>query len=184
MARFSTSLAAILIGMAASQALAQNGFEPVTRDVLANPPPGDWLMINRTYDEQRFSPLDQINKSNVANLRMVWSRGLPAGTAGVDAHRVDNGVMYLIAPGGGVQALDATNGDLIWEYFRDTPQDLGAVDPRRARRARQEPRDLRGHGLLRRARRLPRRARCADRQGCAGRRRRTTTRTGPSTPAA
>mgnify|MGYP003693684011 CR=1 FL=1 len=57
-----------------------NGFEPVTRGQLGQPPPGDWLMINRTYDEQRFSPLDQINKSNVGQLQMAWSRGLPTGT--------------------------------------------------------------------------------------------------------
>jgi alcohol dehydrogenase (cytochrome c) len=30
--------------------------------------------------------------------------------------------MYTVVPGGGVAALDATNGDLIWEYFRDMPR--------------------------------------------------------------
>ena len=124
MARFSTSLAAAVIGIAASQALAQNGFEPVTRDVLMNPPPGDWLMINRTYDEQRFSPLDQINRGNVSNLRMAWSRGLSAGTI-ESTPIVSQGVMYLIAPGPGVIAVNATNGDTIWEYFRQMPKDLG-----------------------------------------------------------
>jgi alcohol dehydrogenase (cytochrome c) len=37
---------------------------------------------------------------------------------------VYNGVMYVIAPGGGVQALDATSGDLVWEYWRTYPKDL------------------------------------------------------------
>jgi alcohol dehydrogenase (cytochrome c) len=125
MGRFSTSIAAAIIGIAASQAFAQgNGFEPVTRDVLMNPPPGDWLMINRTYDEQRFSPLDQINRGNVASLRMAWSRGLAAGTV-ESTPIVSQGVMYLIAPGPGVLAINATNGDTIWEYFRTTPKDLG-----------------------------------------------------------
>jgi alcohol dehydrogenase (cytochrome c) len=124
MARFATSLAAAVIGIAATQALAQNGYEPVTRDVLMNPPPGDWLMINRTYDEQRYSPLDQINRGNVANLRMAWSRGLSAGTI-ESTPIVSQGVMYLIAPGPGVLAVNATNGDTLWEYFRDMPKDLG-----------------------------------------------------------
>ena len=68
-------VAAAMLCAIATQSFGQNeGFQPVTNDVLANPPPGDWLMINRTYDEQRFSPLDQINKSNAGQLQMAWSR--------------------------------------------------------------------------------------------------------------
>ena len=55
-------------------------FKPVTDQMLLNPNPEDWLMPSRTYDWQRFSPLNQINKANVNQLRMAWSRGLPAGT--------------------------------------------------------------------------------------------------------
>ena len=55
-------------------------FIPVTESVLTNPDPADWLMINRTFDQHRFSPLNQINKNNVGQLRMAWTRGLPAGT--------------------------------------------------------------------------------------------------------
>ena len=36
---------------------------------------GQWLTYGRTYDEKRFSPLDQINKANVKNLGLAWSRG-------------------------------------------------------------------------------------------------------------
>ena len=98
-------------------------FKPVTEEVLLNPDPADWLMINRTYDEQRFSPLNQINRSNVGELRMAWTRGMPPGTQ-ESTPMVYNGVMYVIAPGGGVQALDATSGDLIWEYWRTYPKDM------------------------------------------------------------
>jgi alcohol dehydrogenase (cytochrome c) len=100
---------------------AQTGpFVPVTQETLANPDPSDWLHISRTYDQHRFSPLDQIDKSNVAELRMAWSRGLPEGRQ-ESTPIVYRGVMYVIAPGGSIQALDATNGDLIWEYHRDYP---------------------------------------------------------------
>jgi PQQ-dependent dehydrogenase (methanol/ethanol family) len=98
-------------------------FKPVTAEVLLNPDPADWLMINRTYDEQRFSPLNQINRSNVGELRMAWTRGMPAGTQ-ESTPMVYNGVMYVIAPGGGVQALDGTSGDLVWEYWRTYPKDM------------------------------------------------------------
>ena len=85
--------------------------------MLLNPSPNDWLMYSRTYDAFRDSPLKQINKSNVRQLRMAWVRGLEEGVTET-IPIVHDGVMYVIAPGGFVDALDATNGDLIWEYKR------------------------------------------------------------------
>lgn len=78
-----------------------DGFVPVTDAMLENPNPADWLMVSRTYDEQRFSPLDQINRRNVAQLRMAWSRGLPVGTQ-ESTPIVYRGVMYLFAPGASI----------------------------------------------------------------------------------
>jgi PQQ-dependent dehydrogenase (methanol/ethanol family) len=98
-------------------------FKPVTRETLMQPAPGDWLMINRTYDEQRFSPLSQINRDNVAQLRLAWSRGLPAGTQ-ESTPIVYNGVLYSYRPGAGVLALNATNGDQLWEYTRTYPKEM------------------------------------------------------------
>jgi alcohol dehydrogenase (cytochrome c) len=129
MTRASRYIAAILLSTSASiagcggGAFAQ-GFVPVTPEVLANPDSADWLMMNRSYDEQRFSPLDQINKSNVGQLRMAWSRGLPNGTQ-ESTPIVYRGVMYLYAPGASIQALDATNGDQLWEYKRDYAPGIG-----------------------------------------------------------
>ncbi|HWG05665.1 MAG TPA: PQQ-binding-like beta-propeller repeat protein, partial [Beijerinckiaceae bacterium] len=118
--------AALLSTVLATGAFAQTkDFKPVTQDVLQNPDPADWLMISRTYDEQRFSPLDQINKSNVANLRMAFARGLPSGTQ-ESTPIVHDGVMYMIEPGGNLLAIDATNGDTVWEYKRDFPKDMAS----------------------------------------------------------
>ena len=120
-----TALGALaLAGAAIQSADAQSdAFVPVTQAMLASPAPADWLHVSRTYDQHRFSPLDQIHKGNVAALRMAWSRGLPAGTQ-ESTPVVYRGVMYVIAPGGGIQALDATNGDLIWEHERDYPSGI------------------------------------------------------------
>jgi glucose dehydrogenase len=52
---------------------------PVTDTMLASPAPGEWLTWRRTYDDLGFSPLKQITKSNVKNLRVAWSLTLPAG---------------------------------------------------------------------------------------------------------
>ena len=86
----------------------------------AQPDPGDWLMFRRTYDGQSYSPLDKINKDNVKNLELVWSWGIEKGASpNVDdwvGPIVHDGVMYLSMPGGIVHALDAANGDFLWQY--------------------------------------------------------------------
>ncbi len=96
---------------------------PLTEDNLKNPSPNDWLMYNRTYDAQRFSPLQQINKSNVGQLKLAWSvtQG-PGSQEGIPL--VHDGVMYLQAPGAVIDALDAATGQLIWEHKRQMPDNI------------------------------------------------------------
>src|ERR1019366_2706624 len=96
---------------------------PLTEDNLKNPSPNDWLMYNRTYDAQRFSPLQQINKSNVGQLKLAWSVTQGAGSQeGIPL--VHDGVMYLQAPGAVMEARDAVTGQLIWEHKRDMAQNI------------------------------------------------------------
>ena len=92
-------------------------YKPVTNEMLVNPSPDDWLQFSRTYDAWRYSPLKQINKKNVGDLRQAWVLGLPAGITET-IPIVHEGVMYVITPGGGVDAINAANGDAIWEYRR------------------------------------------------------------------
>jgi glucose dehydrogenase len=49
--------------------------------MLQKPDPAHWLMWRRTLDSWGYSPLDQVNRSNVNQLRMVWSRGMGSGTS-------------------------------------------------------------------------------------------------------
>src|ERR1700680_3430019 len=115
-----------LLAAITTAAVAQvQGFTPVTQQMLENPSPDDWLMFNRTYDGQRFSPLKQINKQNIAQLRMVWERGMGAGQTET-IPIIHNGVMYVVNPGAVVQALNATNGDLLWEYKRKVPDNVAS----------------------------------------------------------
>jgi alcohol dehydrogenase (cytochrome c) len=105
-----------------------SGEVSVTEQMLLNPDPADWLMFSRTYDNQRFSPLDQINRDNVSDLKMVWSRGINPGAQEM-IPLVHQGVMFVALPGALVQALDATNGDVLWDYQRPLPADLGEYVP-------------------------------------------------------
>ena len=85
--------------------------------MLLNPDARDWLHMARTYDQHRYSPLTQINQSNVGQLRLAWARGLPAmGSRLQGTPLVHNGIMYLTGPGDLVQAIDATTGDQFWQW--------------------------------------------------------------------
>jgi alcohol dehydrogenase (cytochrome c) len=111
---------ATLLALAALPAQAQTGeraFVPVTDAMLKNPAPGDWLMWRRTLNGWGYSPLDQVNKRNVAKLEQVWSQ--PIGTGNQESTPlVYDGVMYVPNGGDYVQAFDAKGGTLKWEYRR------------------------------------------------------------------
>ena len=97
-------------------------FVPVTDAMLLDPAPADWLMWRRTLDGQGYSPLEQITRENVGELRMVWSRGMGPGSQQATplAYR---GVLYVPNPRDVIQAIDAATGDILWEYRRDLPDD-------------------------------------------------------------
>ena len=95
---------------------------PVTADELENPPAGEWLIWRRSYNDQGFSPLAQINKSNVADLRVKWAWSLPPGQNEATPLEHD-GVLFVDAYGDHVEALNAVTGDLLWEYSRQLPKD-------------------------------------------------------------
>ncbi|MYD69589.1 MAG: PQQ-binding-like beta-propeller repeat protein [Acidobacteria bacterium] len=96
---------------------------PVTDVELENPSPDEWLMWRRTLDGWGYSPLDQVNRDNVADLRLVWSRALQPGRQ-QGTPLVRGGVMFMPNPRDIIQAIDAVTGDLIWEHRRDRPDDL------------------------------------------------------------
>jgi alcohol dehydrogenase (cytochrome c) len=98
-------------------------YTPVTDAMLRDPDPDDWLMYRRTYDGWGYSPLDQITRDNVHQLTLAWVWSMPAGT-NQPTPLVHDGVMYLPNPGNVIQALDAANGDLLWEYRRALPEGL------------------------------------------------------------
>jgi alcohol dehydrogenase (cytochrome c) len=121
-------LLSVLISTGPSTALGvgqAKEFKPVTDAMLLNPDPADWPNWRRTLDGWGYSPLKQINTRNVHQLQLAWSWGLSPGLSQPNP-LVSNGTMYVPSPGGGVQALDAANGDLLWEY-RNVPRDGGAA---------------------------------------------------------
>ena len=117
-----------LVSTAAMSGPIEN-YAPVTAQRLENPEPSNWMLYRRTYDGQGYSPLDQINASNVKNLTPVWT----FATGVVEGHEappiVNNGVMFVATPMGQVIALNAKTGDEYWRYKRQLPDDLFQLHP-------------------------------------------------------
>ena len=117
-----------LVSLPVAPAMAQSddAFTPVTDAMLQNPSPDDWLMWRRTLNGWGYSPLDQIARDNVRNMRLVWTRALAPGTQEGTPLAYD-GTLYMPNPNEHVQAIDAVTGDLEWEYRRDIPDDVPEV---------------------------------------------------------
>ena len=115
--------ASVAIGAAAAEGQPARDFVPVTDAMLQDPDPADWPMWRRTLDGWGYSPLDQVNRGNVGDLQLAWSRALPQGTQEVTPLAY-GGVVYMPTLTDIIQALDATTGDLVWEYRRDLPDDV------------------------------------------------------------
>ncbi len=76
----STSLAQSSSDQTQANAELLANLSSVSDAMLQNPPSSDWLIWRRTYDSQGYSPLDQLNKQNVANLEQAWRTDLTTGT--------------------------------------------------------------------------------------------------------
>ncbi|MEE2792387.1 MAG: PQQ-binding-like beta-propeller repeat protein [Acidobacteriota bacterium] len=105
-------------------AQATTEFVPVTDAMLQDPAPEDWLTWRRTLDGWGYSPLDQVTRENVDELRMVWTRALGRGNQ-VGTPLAYNGVLYMPNPRDVIQAIDAVSGDLLWEHRREVPDNVG-----------------------------------------------------------
>src|SRR5262245_8985527 len=90
---------AIVPAMVVLTVNAQNrAFHPVTDQMLANPNPNDWLSWRGTTKSLGYSPLSQINRTNVGALQLAWAWNMEPGPQET-APIVHDGVMYLVNAG-------------------------------------------------------------------------------------
>jgi len=100
---------------------APRNFTPVSDLDLANPPDGDWLHWRGTPGAQGYSPLAQITSENVHRLSLAWVWGMEPGTS-QPSFLVRDGLIFIPNQANVIQALDATDGTLLWEYRRTFPE--------------------------------------------------------------
>ncbi|MEE2669809.1 MAG: PQQ-binding-like beta-propeller repeat protein [Gemmatimonadota bacterium] len=99
-------------------------FTPASNADLADPPDGDWLHWRGSPGALGYSPLDQINTGNVHRLNLAWVWGMEPGTS-QPSFLVRDGTIFLPNQANVIQALDATDGTLLWEYRRAFPEGFG-----------------------------------------------------------
>ena len=102
---------------------------PVTDEMLRNPPPGDWLNWRRTDNGWGYSPLTQINRKNVKDLKVAWTFSMDSSPDAVNETTplVHDGVMFLWNFGETIDALDAKTGTLLWKFTWDLPEDYPSL---------------------------------------------------------
>jgi alcohol dehydrogenase (cytochrome c) len=83
----------------------------------------NWLSYSGSLTGHRFSALSEINKGNVAQLRVLWIYQMASSGAMVEATPlVADGVMFTSEPGNAVTAIDAYSGEVLWTYRKELPK--------------------------------------------------------------
>jgi quinohemoprotein ethanol dehydrogenase len=96
------------------------GADWVTAKQIIAAPAGEWLEHGRDYFEQRFSPLTQINRSNIKDLGLVWHYDF-GDRQGLEATPImHNGVIYVSTDFSEVWAFNARTGEKLWSFVPDT----------------------------------------------------------------
>jgi alcohol dehydrogenase (cytochrome c) len=149
--RCRNTLALIFLAATALSVTAPAICAEVTADRLINADkePQNWLMNHRTYDAQRYSPLDKINKDNIKDLKLALAYAVAIGGTATNENLeatplAEDGFLYVVDQWGVLYKIDARSGKagrIVWR-----------MDPGQEK----VPLANRGAAL--------RRARCCDRQ--------------------
>ncbi|APG63805.1 alcohol dehydrogenase [Sphingorhabdus lutea] len=86
----------------------------------------NWAMTGFSYDEQRYSPLDQINDKNVKQLGIAWFADLPDARGQEATPVIVNGRLYVTTAWSKLFAYDAKTGKELWNFDPKVPKETGA----------------------------------------------------------
>jgi alcohol dehydrogenase (cytochrome c)/quinohemoprotein ethanol dehydrogenase len=92
-----------------------------SRIINADREPENWMTYGRTYGEQHFSPLNQINDQNISQLGLAWFYDLDTNRGQEATPLVVDGEMYFTSAWSRVFAFDAATGKLLWSYDPKVP---------------------------------------------------------------
>lgn len=123
---------AVYLALSSSSLFAQPDppdYQTVTQQRLEQPSDSEWLLYRRTYDSWGYSPLSEINKTNVKSLKPLWTFSTGVNEAHQSPPLVNGRYMFVTTPENHVLALDAKTGEMLWRYQRELPEDLLQLHP-------------------------------------------------------
>ena len=86
--------------------------------------PGNWLSFGRTYEEQRHSPLTQINRESISDLGLAWYKDMGTNRAQEATPIVVDGIMFFTSSWSRVYAIDAKSGEELWMFDPEVPGEV------------------------------------------------------------
>jgi quinohemoprotein ethanol dehydrogenase len=86
--------------------------------------PDLWLAYGRDYYEQRFSPLNTINRDSVDRLNLAWARDMGTNFALEATPIMVDGILFFTTSFSVVHAVDAKTGEAIWRYDPEVPREF------------------------------------------------------------
>jgi quinohemoprotein ethanol dehydrogenase len=118
---FVMALAALALAGCGAQGPDAGARVDAARLAAAEADGANWMSHGRTYGEQRFSPLDQINAGNVGTLGLAWHHEFETDRGHQATPIVVDGVMYVSTSWSHVHAFDAKSGERLWSYDPKVP---------------------------------------------------------------
>ena len=130
MGRILAALSFALLLVCSSISFAQSAAEfgaAVNEQRLVNSAsdPEVWLNYGRTYDEQRYSPLDQINKDTLPQLGLAWFADMTTSRGQEATPIVVDGALYISTSWSNVWAFNVRTGELLWEFDPEVDRAYG-----------------------------------------------------------
>jgi alcohol dehydrogenase (cytochrome c) len=116
-----------------ASSLAQSAPRTITTQELTQTTSGgkDWITYGGALSNERYSTLDQINTSNVSQLKGAWMARLGSGLGAKYRFEADplvvDGVMYIPTGNDDIFAIDAKSGKKLWEWSSDIPQNMDLI---------------------------------------------------------
>ena len=95
---------------------------------------GNWLMNHRTYDGQRYSPLDKINTANVKNLKLAYAVAIGGAATSENLEATplaEDGFLYVVDQWGVLYKIDGRSGEAGRIVWRMDPKAEKAPDANR-----------------------------------------------------
>jgi len=95
------------------------------RLINAGDDPANWITHGGTYAEQRFSPLDQVNRDTVSDLGLSWFADMDTARGQEATPLVMDGKLYMTSAWSKVFAFDAATGEPLWSFDPEVPGETG-----------------------------------------------------------